>query len=165
MSIHLNAQNFSKIMKYMDIYLTYIHACKAVRVKIQRLRVQKLEKWIPKYIFYLLFCKNIYQIRNFAIKFLLLPCMLDILNARQLDSGSASVPSSFLIRQRGGPATFAVAAFFKVWSYASVMAGGCHSACVDGAVSDCGGQWSGVQGDLCVRVCVCNFLFSSGVFV
>jgi hypothetical protein len=44
MGIHLNANFFSKIMKYMDIYLTYIHACKAVRVKIQRLRVQKLEK-------------------------------------------------------------------------------------------------------------------------
>jgi hypothetical protein len=56
---HSNGQNFSKIIKYMDIYLTYIHACKAVRVKIQRLRVQILEKWIPKYIFYLLFCKKI----------------------------------------------------------------------------------------------------------
>jgi hypothetical protein len=66
--------------------------------------------------------------------------MLDILNAQQLDSGSASVPSSFLIRQRGGSTTFVVAAFSKVWSYASVMAGGCRSACVDGAVSDCGGQ-------------------------
>jgi hypothetical protein len=70
-------------------------------------------------------------------------------------SGSVDIRSSFLIRQRGGSGTFAVVAFFKVWSYASVMAGGCRFAWASSHLAILYRQWWSVKRSTGRPACAC----------
>jgi hypothetical protein len=70
-------------------------------------------------------------------------------------SGSIDIRSSFLIRQRGGSGTFAVVAFFKVWSYASVMAGGCRFAWASSHLAILYRRWWSVKQSTGRPACAC----------